>query len=202
MSDETTRSRTGRKRSEESRQAILDAAFELLGEVGYGRMAVEGIASRAGSGKQTIYRWWPGKADVLLEALQAKADLYISIADQGSYEQELRTFLTDSARLGRRRPEITEALRALMAEAQVDRRFAERFDVFLWGRRAALTTIVERASGTGATIGGSTSNAFSARATASRSVSAPERISVLSCRDMRSAGNASLRIRATSAGST
>jgi hypothetical protein len=36
-----------------------------------------------------------------------------------------------------------------MAEAQVDRRFAERFDVFLWGRRAALTTIVERAAARG-----------------------------------------------------
>ncbi|MGW7266292.1 TetR/AcrR family transcriptional regulator [Streptomyces sp. NPDC054842] len=56
------------RRSERSRRAIYDAALALVGEVGYPRTTIEGIAARAGVGKQTIYRWWNSKADVLLEA--------------------------------------------------------------------------------------------------------------------------------------
>ena len=56
------------RRSERSRRAIYDAALALVGEAGYPKTTIEGIAARAGVGKQTIYRWWPSKADVLLEA--------------------------------------------------------------------------------------------------------------------------------------
>ncbi|MER7970561.1 MULTISPECIES: TetR/AcrR family transcriptional regulator [unclassified Streptomyces] len=56
------------RRSERSRRAIYDAALALVAEVGYPRTTIEGIAARAGVGKQTIYRWWSSKADVLLEA--------------------------------------------------------------------------------------------------------------------------------------
>lgn len=58
------------RRSERSRRAIHAAALALVAEQGYARTTVEGIAARAGVGKQTIYRWWPAttKAAVLLEA--------------------------------------------------------------------------------------------------------------------------------------
>lgn len=56
------------RRSERSRRAIYDAALALVSEVGYPKTTIEGIAARAGVGKQTIYRWWSSKADVLLEA--------------------------------------------------------------------------------------------------------------------------------------
>ncbi|GGT03388.1 TetR/AcrR family transcriptional regulator [Streptomyces cinerochromogenes] len=56
------------RRSEKSRRAIYAAALALVGEVGYPKTTVEAIAARAGVGKQTIYRWWSSKADVLLEA--------------------------------------------------------------------------------------------------------------------------------------
>ncbi|MFJ7491640.1 TetR/AcrR family transcriptional regulator [Streptomyces sp. NPDC097727] len=62
------------RRSERSRRAIYDAALGLVGEVGYPRTTVEAIAARAGVGKQTIYRWWPSKAAVLLEAFVALGD--------------------------------------------------------------------------------------------------------------------------------
>ncbi|WP_371529490.1 TetR/AcrR family transcriptional regulator [Streptomyces sp. NBC_01283] len=57
-----------KRRSERSRRAIYDAALDLVSEVGYGKLTIEAIAARAGVGKQTIYRWWPSKGAVLLDA--------------------------------------------------------------------------------------------------------------------------------------
>jgi AcrR family transcriptional regulator len=142
-------SRAGRKRSETTRLAILAATLELMREVGYAGLTVEGIAARSGAGKQTIYRWWPSKADVLLEALATKSDLHIPVPDTGEFERDLRMFLDASVALGRK-PPILESLRALMAEAQVDPGFRRRFwDEFLQRRRDALTQILVRAQDRG-----------------------------------------------------
>ncbi|MEZ3182148.1 TetR/AcrR family transcriptional regulator [Streptomyces pimonensis] len=73
------------RRSERSRRAIYDAALALVVEVGYPRTTIEGIASRAGVGKQTIYRWWSSKADVLLEAFLDMAERTAAAAGQASY---------------------------------------------------------------------------------------------------------------------
>jgi len=137
--------RRGRKRSEQSRLAILTATFELTRDEGYRALTVEGIAARAGVGKQTVYRWWPTKADVLLEALATKAELHVSVADRGSFRADLEQFLRDSfALLGV--PGVAQALRSLMAEAQVDSQFASRFrEGFLDRRRAALAELLQRA---------------------------------------------------------
>lgn len=62
------------RRNEASRRAILTAAFELVQEVGYAKLSIEGIAARAGVGKQTIYRWWSSKADVVMEAFVDKSE--------------------------------------------------------------------------------------------------------------------------------
>ncbi|QCW77464.1 TetR/AcrR family transcriptional regulator [Streptomyces sp. S6] len=67
------------RRSDRSRRAIYDAALALVGENGYRRTTIEGIAARAGVGKQTIYRWWPSKAAVLMEAF---LDLAARAAEQ------------------------------------------------------------------------------------------------------------------------
>lgn len=141
--------RPGRKRSEESRLAILTAAFELIGEVGYAGLTIEGIAARSGTGKQTIYRWWRSKADVLLDALATKADLYVPNPDTGSYAADLRAFLQASFVLAHR-PPVADGLRALMAEAQIDPAFGDRFRaLFLQQRRDALGTILEQARSRG-----------------------------------------------------
>ena len=135
----------GRPRSEASRQATLAAALELAADVGYGRLTIEGIAARAGVGKQTIYRWWPSKADILLEAGAAKADLHVPVTDHGSYRADLRAFLEASYQMAGH-PGLADVLRALMAEAQIDPEFGDRFRAaFLERRREALAVITDRA---------------------------------------------------------
>ena len=77
------------RRSERSRRAIYDAALALVGEVGYAKATVEGIAARAGVGKQTIYRWWPSKGAVLLEAFLDLSDQAARAADDGQGMHEI-----------------------------------------------------------------------------------------------------------------
>jgi AcrR family transcriptional regulator len=137
--------RPGRRRSEGSRDAILQAATELVVEQGYAAVSIEKIAQRAGTGKQTIYRWWPSKGDILMEALARKADVHIPLPDEGSWAGDLRRMLDDSFALART-PQLGELLRALMVEAQLDPEFGARFRLeFLERRRAALAALVERA---------------------------------------------------------
>lgn len=71
-------------------KAILDAALELIGEVGYERVTVDAIAARAHSSKTTMYRRWPAKADLVADALrrQAQGD-EPRVPDTGSLRQDL-----------------------------------------------------------------------------------------------------------------
>src|ERR1700692_4839290 len=57
-------------RAEAREQAILDAALELLMEVGYDRLSMDALAERAHAGKATIYRHWSGKAQIVAEAVR------------------------------------------------------------------------------------------------------------------------------------
>jgi AcrR family transcriptional regulator len=72
------------------RQAILDAALELLMEVGYDRMSMDALAERARAGKATIYRHWAGKAEVVVEAVRCrKCDDFGAPEDTGSLRGDL-----------------------------------------------------------------------------------------------------------------
>lgn len=59
----------GRPRNAGCDAAILSATAELLGECGYGRLSIEGVAARAGVGKSTIYRRWPSKVPLVIDAV-------------------------------------------------------------------------------------------------------------------------------------
>jgi AcrR family transcriptional regulator len=135
--------RPGRPRSETTRRAILVAALDELRESGYGSLTIEGIAARAGAGKQTIYRWWPSKADVVLDALLEVVAAKILVPDEGSLAADLQGFLSATFRQRGQRPILT----GLMAHALLDPAFAVAFrDRFLFGRRAVLREILERAA--------------------------------------------------------
>ncbi|MDV3123689.1 TetR/AcrR family transcriptional regulator [Mycobacterium sp. 21AC1] len=78
------------RRNEQSRRAILDAAISLVGELGYDHVSIEAIARRAGCGKQTIYRWWPSKGAVVLEAATQSLDPVVVFPDTGDIVADLR----------------------------------------------------------------------------------------------------------------
>jgi AcrR family transcriptional regulator len=63
--------RPGRPRSEQAEQALLDATIEAIGECGIDGVRCEDVAARAGVGKATLYRRWPGKEDLLIAAFGA-----------------------------------------------------------------------------------------------------------------------------------
>ncbi|MEU5425512.1 TetR/AcrR family transcriptional regulator [Streptomyces olivoreticuli] len=110
------------RRSERSRRAILDAALELVGEVGFTKLTIEAIAARAGVGKQTIYRWWPSKAAVLFEAVVPEGiddPAAVELPDTGDLEADLKFVLraTVDGLTGER---LEAATRALSAETQND----------------------------------------------------------------------------------
>jgi AcrR family transcriptional regulator len=78
------------RRDPETRSAILRAAVELCREQGFAKLTVEGVARRAGAGKQTIYRWWPSLNAVLFEALSEVAGESSAFPDTGDIKTDLR----------------------------------------------------------------------------------------------------------------
>jgi AcrR family transcriptional regulator len=83
------RPRPGRPRSEESRTAVLRATSELLHEVGLRAMTTEEIASRSGASKATIYKWWPNKYAVAIDAFLSEIMAESRDPDTGSARDDL-----------------------------------------------------------------------------------------------------------------
>lgn len=87
----------GRPRSEDREQAILDAALELVVEVGYEGLSMDALAERARASKATIYRHWSGKAEVVAAAVRCRAtSMAEEPPDTGSLRGDLLALLTRS----------------------------------------------------------------------------------------------------------
>src|SRR5439155_3363439 len=89
----------GRPRSAEADEAILEAAVELFAEVGLEGLTVEGVAARAGVGKATIYRRYPGKADLVVAAARRFTEGPIDPPDTGSTRGNFRALVDGVIRL-------------------------------------------------------------------------------------------------------
>jgi AcrR family transcriptional regulator len=128
MSAETrpAKGRAPHRRDENARLAVLHAADDLLVERGFGGVTIEGIAARAGVAKQTIYRWWPSKVDVLLDTLVDDASRQLVVPDTGSAIDDTRRYLRVLARFLTREP-AGKVLLALLGEAQHDAEMAGVF---------------------------------------------------------------------------
>lgn len=135
--------RPGRPRSERARKAVLEATLALTAEMGTA-LNMEAIAKRAGVSKETLYRWWPSKTDVILDVLAERGQATIPLPDTGTLHGDLSVFLrstADSADHTTRR-----LLRAIASAAANDpTTAAEARNRFIATRRAALATLLDRA---------------------------------------------------------
>jgi len=148
MSSDVTAGATqrGRPRSERARKAILGAAAELLLARGLSEVSMDAVAERAGVSKATIYRWWPTKESLALDALYTEwAAAPSQTRDTGSLRGDLLSMLRPWARLAGSRP-YGRVVAALLTEAQTDPVFgAEYRQRFLEPRRGQVREIFRRA---------------------------------------------------------
>jgi AcrR family transcriptional regulator len=135
----------GRPRSEKARAAIIAAAAELLLEQGLAAVSMDEVAARAEVSKATIYRWWPTKETLALDALYHEWAGVPPARDTGSLRGDLLGLLRPWARLASRKP-YGRAIAALLTKAQTDPAFAREYRTrFVEPRRDQARAIFRRA---------------------------------------------------------
>ena len=143
----TSTARPGRPRSTQSHAAILKAAGALLVDRGLDAVSMDELAQLAGVSKATIYRWWPTKEALALDALYADwADGdELPPPDTGSLRGDLLALLRPWARRLRTRP-YARVLGAFIARAHTDPGFAEEYrGRILIPRRERARVVFDRA---------------------------------------------------------
>jgi AcrR family transcriptional regulator len=138
-----------RRRGAALEDAILEAAYAELATAGYTAFAVEGVAARARTGKASIYRRWPTKAELVMDALMARlptpaeCGLTLELDDSVTTVEALYQVARAIAAV------ITspagDAMRAVKCEAVADPQLAQLIDDrFQAPRRAALLDLLKR----------------------------------------------------------
>lgn len=132
-------------------QAICEAALELLVEVGYDRLTIDAVATRARASKATIYRRWPGKAELLTEAMRCRVPTPLVPVDTGSLREDLLALLATAPqpsgtqdtlllagilRAGQEAPELRDCVLAQVVE----------------GKRAVMDAVLDRAQARGEAV--------------------------------------------------
>ena len=79
----------GRPRSENARQAILRSTIKLLRKTGFEQLSIEAIAADAGVGKATVYRWWPSKGALVVDAFASSTQDELHFPDSGSVYRDV-----------------------------------------------------------------------------------------------------------------
>ena len=144
---EPSQPRAGRPRDPQIDEAVLDATLALLGEGGYGRLALDQVAKRAGTTKPAIYRRWPTRQQLVLAALATRLgpprapDTGCTLCD---LDECLKVFV---GALRRMPPEV---LGPLFADCAADPALREAFMRTLFEPpRAAVRTTLDRAHARG-----------------------------------------------------
>jgi AcrR family transcriptional regulator len=155
-------SRRGRPRSSETTTAILESAYALMADAGLAAASIDAIARRSGVSKMTIYKWWPSREALLIDAFLNRATQLLPLSGSGS----------PAARLRRHAAAYAEALRgefgrvqlAVVSECIASTGSAELFhERYLKFRRAALIEIIRDGQADGSIgAGGSADDLYDA----------------------------------------
>lgn len=129
-----------RRRNTRSHEAIIDATVKLLGSSGYVDFSIERVANEAGVGKQTIYRWWSSRAELVLEVWRDRL-----IPPLAPFEGELpvrdyleRSLLSFGQLIGR--DDCRQAAICVVAEAHRDPELYRRMEESIYAPRIQLIT--------------------------------------------------------------
>lgn len=130
-----------------SRDRVLTTTFELLGETGVSGLTVDEVARRSGVAKTTIYRHWPTREALVIDAC-SRLSAEQEIPDTGSLESDLRAILGNIAHLlGTAR--WSSVLPSIVDVAERDPEFADIHSRIQHGHAAPLREVIERAAGRG-----------------------------------------------------
>ena len=133
----------GRPRSGESEEAILAATLQLLTQKPLRDITIEEIARKAEVGKATIYKWWPSKAYVALDAFLKKINRMVPTPDTGSVKRDIQVQLRSLMAFSK--TPTGRILGQFLAEGQSDKDFASLFrERFMKPRREAVGIIFDR----------------------------------------------------------
>ena len=126
-----------RRRGTELEDAILRAAWAEVAEVGYARLTMEGVAARAGTGKQVLYRRWRNRAELVIVAIRHHwSSIVDDLPDTGSVRGDVLAVLRRMVdRFGQMGPELINGILAEFDDLRPD---------FLYPMSAAMTTILAR----------------------------------------------------------
>jgi AcrR family transcriptional regulator len=139
----------GRRRADEVRREVLDAAGELLFAEGMGTFTIDKVANRSGASKMTIYKWWPSKGALALDGYFAKVEPELGFPDTGDIERDLRTQLHAFVHVVRDSP-AGRVIAKLIGQAQSDPELkAAYLQRYSSPRRALAVEALERAKDRG-----------------------------------------------------
>ena len=143
MSD-TNKKTPGRPRSVQSHQAMLQATLELLGEVGFEAVSIEGVAARARVGKTTIYRRYSSKEELVADAIESiRQD--VVIPDTGHLWQDINELVENAAQITLT-PLGRQTVAMIISSASNNSQFAQIYwTKYLQPRREAFAVVLERA---------------------------------------------------------
>lgn len=143
-----TSARRGRPRSQESEAAILQAAYRLAAEQGLGAASIDAIARGSQVSKMTIYKWWPSREALLIDAFLRRAAALLPLPDDGEPRGILRDHAAAYARLlGEDFGRVQRAIIAeCIAKTGTAALFAERY---LAARREIGVALIRRGQGQG-----------------------------------------------------
>jgi AcrR family transcriptional regulator len=134
----------GRPRSEQARRAIFRSTLKLLRRSSFSGLTIEAVAADANVGKATVYRWWPNKGALVVDAFASSAAAQLHFPNTGSVYRDISVQMTQF--LGVLRSPRGRIVAALLAGGQSDPELLAAFrNRFLWPRREEAYKTLRRA---------------------------------------------------------
>lgn len=132
-----------RRRNKAVLENILTTTYELLQQNGFDRLTIEGVAAKAGVGKTTIYRWWPSRGALAVDAFLAVVSPQLSFHETASASDDIRWQIRRLVKVYG--GEVGRTVREMIGSAQFDKKTLELFNEgYLKPRRTAAKEALDR----------------------------------------------------------